>query len=73
MSKKLDKPIVFNKIFEKFEKGKMGKEFKKDTQLIISQFGNLTEEEKQVYWDKLKECGEIKLTVNDKEHTVSKE
>lgn len=35
MARKLETPIVLQKLFEKFEKGPMGKLFKQNCQVII--------------------------------------
>lgn len=47
MSRKLDTPIVEQKLIEKFDKGLMGKTLKKDSQLVMKYVSELSEGEKE--------------------------
>jgi glycyl-tRNA synthetase (class II) len=66
MSRKLDSPIVEQKIFEKFEKGLMGKALKKDAQLVTKYITELSEADKLEMKNKLESNGNVSINVDGK-------
>lgn len=66
MSRKLDTPIVEQKLIEKFDKGLMGKTLKKDSQLVMKYVSELSEGEKEELKKKLELDNKVDLTIDGK-------
>jgi len=66
MSRKLETPIVENKLIEKFDKGLMGKTLKKDSQLVMKYISEMSEDEKLSMKTSLDADGTITLSIDGK-------
>lgn len=66
MSRKLDTPIIEQKLIEKYDKGLMGKALKKDSQLVVQYVSELSEAEKHSLNQKLETSGKVNVNINGK-------
>lgn len=66
MARKLDTPIVEQKLIEKFDKGLMGKALKKDSQLVMKHISEQSEAEKMDMKTKLDTDGKVELNIDGK-------
>lgn len=72
-ARRLDEPITTTSTIAAVDKKVCGKVFKKDNQIVCKFFEDADEETKAGLGAKLEADGEIKITANDKEFTLTKE
>jgi len=70
MSRKLDTPIVEQKLIEKYDKGLMGKALKKDSQLVVKYVSELSEADKLELKQKLDSSGKVSVNIEGKDMNI---